>query len=107
MQRNTVKESLKKGLSVLVLPNRLQGSRVCALLHAADRIFSSWIWSMRLTDSEIQGLCRAGRAAGILPMARVPQNESFLITERRMWALWVWLCRESTLLQRPDQQSDT
>jgi 2-keto-3-deoxy-L-rhamnonate aldolase RhmA len=32
------------------------------------------------TYSEIQGLCRAARAVGIIPLVRVPQNESFLIT---------------------------
>ena len=82
MQRNTVKESLKKGLSVFGTSlTDCRDPEFATLLHAAglDFFFVDMEHSPT-TYSEIQGLCRAGRAAGILPMARVPQNESFLIT---------------------------
>ena len=82
MQRNTIKESLKKGLSVLGTSlTDCRDPEFATLLHAAglDFFFVDMEHSPT-TYSEIQGLCRAARAAGILPMVRVPQNESFLIT---------------------------
>ncbi len=82
MERNTVKEKLKKGLSVFGTSlTDCRDPEFATLLHAAglDFFFVDMEHSPT-TYTEIQGLCRAGRAAGILPMARVPQNESFLIT---------------------------
>jgi 2-keto-3-deoxy-L-rhamnonate aldolase RhmA len=82
MERNTVKEKLKKGLSVFGTSlTDCRDPEFATLLHAAglDFFFVDMEHSPT-TYTEVQGLCRAGRAAGILPMARVPQNESFLIT---------------------------
>lgn len=82
MQRNTIKESLKRGLPVFGTSlTDCRDPEFATLLHAAglDFFFVDMEHSPT-TYSEIQGLCRAARAAGIIPLVRVPQNESFLIT---------------------------
>ncbi|MFN8007228.1 MAG: aldolase/citrate lyase family protein [Terriglobia bacterium] len=82
MQQNTTKEKLKKGLSVFGTSlTDCRTPELAVMLQAAglDFFFVDMEHSPT-TYSEIEGLCRAARGAGIIPLVRVPQNECFLIT---------------------------
>jgi len=82
MQPNTVKEKLRKGLPVFgtSLTDCLDPEFAVLLEAAGADFFFVDTEHSPANYSQIQGLCRAARAAGIIPLVRVPQNESFLIT---------------------------
>lgn len=82
MQRNTVKESLKKGLTVFgtSLTDCIDPEFAVLLQAAGLNFFFVDTEHSPASYSQIQGVCRAARSVGIIPLVRVPQNESFLIT---------------------------
>jgi 2-keto-3-deoxy-L-rhamnonate aldolase RhmA len=82
MQANTVKEKLKKGLPVFgtSLTDCLDPEFAVLLEAAGVEFFFVDTEHSPASYSQIQGLCRAARAVGIIPLVRVPQNESHLIT---------------------------
>jgi 4-hydroxy-2-oxoheptanedioate aldolase len=82
MQRNTVKENLKAGKHVYgtSLEDCLD-PEIAVILGATglDFFFVDTEHSTA-TYTQIQALCRAGRAAGIVPLVRVTENEPHLIS---------------------------
>jgi 2-keto-3-deoxy-L-rhamnonate aldolase RhmA len=82
MQQNTVKASLKAGLTVFgtSLTDCLDPEFAVLLRAAGLDFFFVDTEHSPASYSQIQGLCRSARSVGILPMVRVPQNESYLIT---------------------------
>lgn len=82
MQKNTVKERLRAG--GLVYGTSLGGClepEISIVLAAAgvDFFFIDTEHSTT-TYAQIQGLCRTARGAGVIPLVRVTQNESSLIS---------------------------
>lgn len=82
MQKNTVKQRLKAG--EIVYGTSLGGcleAELPVVLAAAglDFFFIDTEHSIT-TYSQIQGLCRTGRGAGLVPLVRVTQNEPSLIS---------------------------
>jgi 2-keto-3-deoxy-L-rhamnonate aldolase RhmA len=82
MQANTVKQKLKRHLPVFgTSVTDCLDPEFAVLLEAAGlEFFFIDTEHSPATYSQIQALCRAARGVGIIPMVRVPQNESFLIT---------------------------
>jgi 2-keto-3-deoxy-L-rhamnonate aldolase RhmA len=82
MQPNSVKEKLRRGLSVFgtSLTDCLDPEFAVLLEAAGVEFFFVDTEHSPASYSQIQALCRAARGVGIVPMVRVPQNESFLIT---------------------------
>ena len=82
MQPNSLKEKLKRGLPVFgtSLTDCLDPEFAVLLEAAGVEFFFVDTEHSPASYSQIQALCRAARGVGIVPMVRVPQNESFLIT---------------------------
>lgn len=82
MQKNTTKELLKNGgVAYGTSLGACLDPEVAIVLAAAglDFFFIDTEHSTT-TYAQIQGLCRSGRGAGIIPLVRVTQNEASLIT---------------------------
>jgi 2-keto-3-deoxy-L-rhamnonate aldolase RhmA len=82
MQRNTVKENLKAGKHVYgtSLEDCLDPEIPIILGAAGLDFFFVDTEHSPATYLQIQALCRAGRAAGIVPLVRVTENEPHLIS---------------------------
>ena len=82
MQENVVKKRLKEGQTVYgtSLIDCLDGEFAVLLKAAGLDFFFVDTEHSTATYSQIQGLCRAARGVGIVPLARVTQNEPFFIT---------------------------
>jgi 2-keto-3-deoxy-L-rhamnonate aldolase RhmA len=82
MQRNTVKENLKAGKQVYgtSLEDCLDPEIAFILGGTGLDFFFIDTEHSTATYAQIQALCRAGRAAGIVPLVRVTENEPHLIS---------------------------
>lgn len=82
MQTNTVKERLKSGHCVYgtSLEDCLDPEIATVLAAAGLDFFFIDTEHCTASYSQIQALCRVGRSAGIVPLVRVTQNESALIS---------------------------
>ena len=82
MQRNTAKQQLKAGEPVYGTSlTECFDAEIAILLKAAGLDFFFADTEHSTADyHEIQGLCRAARGAGIVPMVRVTDTVPFLIT---------------------------
>jgi len=82
MQKNTLKEKLRDQECVYgsSLEDCLDPEIAVVLAAAGLDFFFIDTEHCAAGYSEIQGLCRAARAAGIVPMVRVAQNEPYLLS---------------------------
>ncbi|HLJ85217.1 MAG TPA: aldolase/citrate lyase family protein [Candidatus Angelobacter sp.] len=82
MQKNTIKDKLKVQQCVYgtSLEDCLDPEIAVVLAAAGLDFFFIDTEHCTASHSEIQGLCRAARAAGIIPMVRVTQNEPYLLS---------------------------
>jgi 2-dehydro-3-deoxyglucarate aldolase/4-hydroxy-2-oxoheptanedioate aldolase len=82
LQKNTVKERLKAGGSVYgtSLSGCLEPEISIVLAAAGVEFFFIDTEHSTTTYAQIQGLCRTARGAGLIPLVRVTQNESSLIS---------------------------
>ncbi len=82
MQRNTIKERLKSGEVVYgtSLGGCLEPEISIVLAAAGVEFFFVDTEHSTTTYAQVQGLCRTARGAGVIPLVRVTQNESSLIS---------------------------
>jgi 2-dehydro-3-deoxyglucarate aldolase/4-hydroxy-2-oxoheptanedioate aldolase len=82
MQKNTVKESLKAGECVYgtSLEDCLDPEMAVMLAAAGLDFFFIDTEHSTASYAQIQALCRAGRAASIIALVRVTENEPYLIS---------------------------
>jgi 2-keto-3-deoxy-L-rhamnonate aldolase RhmA len=82
MQKNSVKERLKAGECVYgtSLEDCLDPEMAVVLAAAGLDFFFVDTEHCTASYAQIQQLCRAGRSAGLVPLVRVPQNESHLLS---------------------------
>jgi 2-dehydro-3-deoxyglucarate aldolase/4-hydroxy-2-oxoheptanedioate aldolase len=82
LQKNTVKERLKTGGVVYgtSLGGCLEPEISIVLAAAGVEFFFIDTEHSTTTYAQIQGLCRTARGAGLIPLVRVTQNESSLIS---------------------------
>jgi 2-keto-3-deoxy-L-rhamnonate aldolase RhmA len=82
LQKNTVKEKLKAGGTVYgtSLGGCLEPEFSIVLAAAGIEFFFIDTEHSVTTYAQIQGLCRTGRGAGVVPLVRVTTNEPWLIS---------------------------
>jgi 2-keto-3-deoxy-L-rhamnonate aldolase RhmA len=82
LQKNTVKERLKRGGVVYgtSLGGSLEPEISIVLAAAGVEFFFIDTEHSTTTYPQIQGLCRTARGAGLIPLVRVTQNEPSLIS---------------------------
>jgi 2-keto-3-deoxy-L-rhamnonate aldolase RhmA len=82
VQRNTIKERLKSGEVVYgtSLGGCLEPEISIVLAAAGVEFFFVDTEHSTTTYAQVQGLCRTARGAGVIPLVRVTQNESSLIS---------------------------
>jgi 2-keto-3-deoxy-L-rhamnonate aldolase RhmA len=82
LQKNTIKERLKSGGVVYgtSLGGCLEPEISIVLAAAGADFFFIDTEHSTTTYAQVQGLCRTARGAGVIPLVRVTQNESSLIS---------------------------
>jgi 2-keto-3-deoxy-L-rhamnonate aldolase RhmA len=82
LQKNTIKERLKSGGVVYgtSLGGCLEPEISIVLAAAGVDFFFIDTEHSTTTYAQVQGLCRTARGAGVIPLVRVTQNESSLIS---------------------------
>ena len=82
MQKNTIKERLKSGDVVYgtSVGGCLEPEISIVLAAAGVDFFFVDTEHSTTTYAQVQGLCRTARGAGVIPLVRVTQNESSLIS---------------------------
>lgn len=82
MNKNVVKQALRAGETIVgtVLELSLDPETAVLLSAAGLEFFFLDMEHGPVDYHQIQALCRAGRTAGVVPLVRVTENESHLIT---------------------------
>ena len=94
MKTNRVKEALKSGESVVgSMINEARNPEIAYLLAAAEMDFLLVDTEHASPDTEtLQNITRAAKSAGLVPLARVTDNEYFIIARILDWGSWVSWC---------------